>query len=95
MLSIAFVIIREFINAKKIRKKIEIFSFCLIEIENFNNFKNKKFEIAFDDDIQQFRHNETRAIYKNEDYYENFFETLKIKLIKIQIKDFVIQKIRA
>ena len=45
--------------------------------------KNKKIEITFNTKNQQFKRNETRAIYNNKNYYEIFFETLLTKSIEI------------
>ena len=56
--------------------------------------KNKKIEITFDAKNQQFKHSEIRAIYNDKNYYEIFFEFLLTKLIKIQIKNLMMNKIK-
>ena len=56
--------------------------------------KNRKIKIIFNVKNQQFKHNKTRAIYNNKNYYKFFFETLLTKLIKIQIENSIINKMK-
>ena len=68
-----------------------------MKIENTNKnffFENKETRIVLKSKTQQFCRNKTRAMYANENYYENFFEILMNKLIKMQIENLVMQRVR-
>ena len=96
-LKIIFIIIRNVVVINTNREFINSTSFRVIKIKKINEiffFENKKIEIASKSKTQQFYCNKIRAMCKNENYYKILFEILMNKLIKMQIKNFVMQRIR-
>ena len=85
---------RCFVVEKAIKTKTTKFIFRIVETENNKKFENKKTNVVFNVENQQFRYNDIRAIYNNENYYEFSLKVLIIKLMKIQFENLVIQKVR-
>ena len=96
-MKIAFVIIRDVVATNASHEFINSTSFRVIEIEKTDEevfFENEKIEVVLKSKTQQLRCSEIRAMCKNENYYENFFKVLMNKLIKMQVENFVMQRIR-
>ena len=92
---------RKFVAKKIVDEKIVKKTFRIVKLKNDKELKiqkklfdNEKIDIILDVKNQQFRRNEIRAMCNDKNYYKIFFETLLIKLIEMQIKNLIMQKIR-
>ena len=83
VLSVLFVLTRCSVVKKTIKTKTTKFIFRIVEFENDKKFENKKTNVVFNIENQQFRRSEIRTICNSENHYEFLLKILIIKLIKI------------
>ena len=96
-LCITSVATRSFVAKKAILENAENVPFKIREVIDADEkklSKNEEKKVVFDSNAQQLRRSEVRAICKNENQYEVSSKILKLKLMKMQKKDLMIQRVR-